>query len=158
MKQVIQLDSAGYFAGVTTADESPLEPGVFLIPGGCIEAAVPDVPEGQRAKWEGSWVLEGLPQPAPEPTSTDDEQQPLEMVAEVTMRQARLALLAAGLLDDVNAALNAIPNEAQRKAALIEWEFSNTVKRDMALVQQLAPTLGQSEPELDDHFEQAAQL
>lgn len=71
MKQVIQLDHAGYFAGLTTADESPLEPGVLLIPGGCIEATAPTIPEGQRAKWEGAWVFEDIlqqePTPAPEP-------------------------------------------------------------------------------------------
>jgi hypothetical protein len=67
MKQVIQLDAAGYFVGFATADESPLEPGVFLIPGGCIEAPTPAVPEGQRAKWNGAWVFEDIPQPEPEP-------------------------------------------------------------------------------------------
>jgi hypothetical protein len=67
MKQVIQLDSAGYFAGFATADESPLEPGVFLIPGGCIDVAAPTVPKGQRAKWNGVWVFEDIPQPEPEP-------------------------------------------------------------------------------------------
>jgi hypothetical protein len=67
MKQVIQLDAAGYFVGFATADESPLEPGVYLIPGGCIEAPAPTVPEGQRAKWNGAWVFEDIPQPEPEP-------------------------------------------------------------------------------------------
>jgi hypothetical protein len=66
MRQVIQLDAEGYFDGFTTADESPLEPGVFLMPGGCIEAAAPTVLEGQRAKWNGAWVLEDIPQPEPE--------------------------------------------------------------------------------------------
>jgi lysozyme family protein len=70
MKQVIQLDAAGYFVGFATADESPLEPGVFLIPGGCIEATTPTVPEGQRAKWDGAWVFEDVPQPEPEPEPT----------------------------------------------------------------------------------------
>lgn len=65
MKQVIQLDAAGYFCGFVTADASPLEPDVFLIPGGCIEADAPTVPEGQRAKWEGAWVFEDIQQPAP---------------------------------------------------------------------------------------------
>jgi hypothetical protein len=66
MKQVIQLDTAGYFVGFATADESPLEPGVLLIPGGCIEAPTPAVPDGQRAKWNGEWVFEDIPQPEPE--------------------------------------------------------------------------------------------
>ena len=97
------------------------------------------------------WVAEGN-----EPLPADPVIPP--KITEVTMRQARLALLGAGLLDGVDAALNAIPNEAQRKAALIEWEFSNTVQRDMALVQQLAPALGLSEQQLDNLFAQAAQL
>jgi hypothetical protein len=74
MKQVIQLDAAGYFVGFATADESPLEPGVYLIPGGCIEAATPDVPEGQRAMWNGAWVFEDIPQPEPE-----QEPEPVEL-------------------------------------------------------------------------------
>jgi hypothetical protein len=63
MKQVIQLDANGYFSGFATTDESPLEPGVFLIPGGCIETAAPTVPEGQCAKWDGAWLFEDIPQP-----------------------------------------------------------------------------------------------
>ena len=98
-----------------------------------------------------AWLAEGN-EPLPADSGIPSK------VTEVTMRQARLALLGAGLLDDVDAALNAIPNEAQRKAALIEWEFSNTVQRDMSLVQQLAPALGLSEQQLDNLFAQAAQL
>ena len=67
MKQVSQLDQDGYFVGVTTADLSPLEPGVYLIPGGAIDATPPTVPEGQRAKWNGQWMFEDIPQPEPEP-------------------------------------------------------------------------------------------
>ena len=40
---------------------------MLLIPGGCIEATAPTVPEGQRAKWEGAWVFEDIPQPEPMP-------------------------------------------------------------------------------------------
>lgn len=67
MKQVVQLDKDGYFFGMAVADESPLEPGVFLIPGCCIDTAAPVVPEGKRAKWEGTWVFEDIPQPEVEP-------------------------------------------------------------------------------------------
>lgn len=65
MKQVIQLDNNGYFVGLTTADESPLEAGVFLLPAGAIDVNAPTVPSGQRAKWIGSWLFEDVPQPEP---------------------------------------------------------------------------------------------
>lgn len=68
MKQVIQLDENSYFIGVTVADESPLEPGVFLMPAMTVEASVPVVPEGHRAKWNGSgFSFEVISQPEPEP-------------------------------------------------------------------------------------------
>jgi hypothetical protein len=67
MKQVSQLDQDGYFVGVVSADPSPLEPGVYLIPGGAVDAPAPTIPEGQRAKWDGAWVFEDIPQPEPEP-------------------------------------------------------------------------------------------
>jgi hypothetical protein len=77
MKQVVQLDAAGYFVGITVADESPLEPGIFILPGGAVDAKVPNVPQGKRAKWEGSWVFEDIPQSTPEsePEPLTPEQQ-----------------------------------------------------------------------------------
>jgi len=77
MKQVSQLDQDGYFVGVTTADPSPLEPDVYLIPGGCIDEPAPTISEGQRAKWDnGQWVFEKIPPEKPEqpyPSWTYDE-------------------------------------------------------------------------------------
>ena len=68
-KVVSQLDSNGYYVRPTEADESPLEPGVWLIPGKAVDVPPPDVPEGFRAKWDGStFVMEELPPPEPEPT------------------------------------------------------------------------------------------
>lgn len=77
---------------------------------------------------------------------------------QVTMRQARLALLAAGLLDDVEEAIAAIPDPVQRKAAQIEWEYANMIERQSEFVQQLAVGLGLSTEQLDDLFMQAAAL
>jgi hypothetical protein len=65
MKQAVQLDINGYFVGVTEADESPLESGVFLLPAGAIDVLPPVVPEGKRAKWDGDWVFEDIPSPPP---------------------------------------------------------------------------------------------
>lgn len=63
------------------------------------------------------------------------------VVRVVDMAQARLALLAMGLLDDVEQALELLPEE-QKRAAKIEWEFRQTVRSDNALVIALTDMLG----------------
>lgn len=77
--------------------------------------------------------------------------------AAVTMRQARLALLQNGLLDQVNSAVAAMPGAAGQ-AARIEWEFSSTVERHRPLVQSLGAALSLSEAQLDQLFNLAASL
>lgn len=75
----------------------------------------------------------------------------------VTMRQARLALLAAGLLASVNAAIAAMPG-TEGDAARIEWEFAAHVERQQPLVLALASALALTEQQLDDLFVAAAAL
>lgn len=77
--------------------------------------------------------------------------------ASVTMRQARLALLGAGLLDDVDAAINAMPSP-QKEAARIAWEYSQEVQRHNGVVAALGPLLGLTDAQIDDLFLTAAQL
>jgi hypothetical protein len=81
----------------------------------------------------------------------------VEVPQKVTMRQARLALLTAGLLDDVESAIDALP-EPPRKAARIEWEFSSEVYRDRDFVLMLGQVLGLDSEEMDDLFITAATL
>lgn len=75
----------------------------------------------------------------------------------VTMRQARLALLGAGVLPQVDAAINSLP-EPQKSAARITWEYSAEVQRHNGLVSQMAPALGLTEAQIDALFIQAATL
>jgi len=75
----------------------------------------------------------------------------------VTMRQARLALLKKGLLDQVQPAIDSLP-EPDRRAADIEWEYGATVERDNALIQSLTPAMGMTDTEVDDLFKLAATL
>lgn len=57
-KIVYQTDHLGIYTGKTVADRSPLEPDVWLIPGGCVEVAPPAVPEKKAARWDGrKWQL-----------------------------------------------------------------------------------------------------
>lgn len=84
--------------------------------------------------------------------------QPPEPVPQiVTMRQARLALLGAGLLSQVDAAIDALP-EPQKSAARIEWDYSSEVHRSRPFVQQLGHALGLTDEQLDALFTQAATL
>jgi hypothetical protein len=57
--QVWQVGEDGYLVGAIEAEPDPLTPGAWLIPRGCVTAAPPDVPAGQRARWTGeAWQLE----------------------------------------------------------------------------------------------------
>lgn len=75
----------------------------------------------------------------------------------VTMRQARLALLAAGLLANVDTAIDSLPSPT-KEAARIEWDYSSTVERHRGLVQSLGATMGLTDAQLDALFIQAATL
>ena len=75
----------------------------------------------------------------------------------VTMRQARLALLGAGLLSQVDAAIDSL-DEPMKTAAKIEWDYSSSVERNRQLVNVLGPLLGLSEEQLDDLFIAAEKL
>ncbi|VVO66008.1 hypothetical protein PS903_01028 [Pseudomonas fluorescens] len=57
-KTVFQTDHLGIYTGETFADLSPVEPDVWLIPGGCVEIAPPLIPAHQAARWNGrAWTL-----------------------------------------------------------------------------------------------------
>lgn len=152
-KQVSQLDTNGYFLGVTIADESPLEEGVFLIPAGAVDSLPPLIPEGKLARWNGEWTLDDIPQPEPEEPPVETE--PFKPKS-VTMRQARLALLEAGHYTAVETAINSIEDPIVKKASQIEWEYAATVDRDSSFTQGMAAALGLTEQDMDNLFMLAA--
>lgn len=86
MKTVSQLNADGIFVGPVIADESPLEPGVLLLPAGAVDLAPPLLEAGQFARYEGgAWVVAAIPQPdqppeAPEPTLEQIKDQARAMV------------------------------------------------------------------------------
>jgi hypothetical protein len=101
------------------------------------------VGQGVVSEWAG---------PLPVPPA-----QPVQVPSAVTMRQARLALLGAGKLAAVTAAINALPSP-QKEAAQIEWEYSQEVQRHNGFVAQLGPVLGLDADALDALFVAAARL
>ena len=94
--------------------------------------------------WDGGTFIKPPPLPPVVPQS-------------VTMRQARLALLAAGKLAAVNSAIAAMASP-QKEAAQIEWEYSQTVERDRPFVLTLGAALGLDDAQLDALFVAAAAL
>lgn len=77
-----------------------------------------------------------------------------EIPQEVTMRQARLALLHSGYLEIVNTAVEAMPG-LQGDVARIEWNYSKGVERHKALVVALTAGFGWSEEFVDNLFKLA---
>lgn len=93
-----------------------------------------------------TWLADGnTPQPADIP--------PVYHATSVSMRQARLQLLALGHLDTVDNAVAQMPRAAQ-----IEWEYATSVDRDNALAAAMCALLGWSEADRDAYFDAAAQL
>lgn len=78
--------------------------------------------------------------------------------ASVTRRQARQALLLSGLLDNVQPAIDAIPDATERGMAQIEWDDSQVFERDRPLLIQIGMALGLDDAGLDALFLQAAAL
>ena len=77
--------------------------------------------------------------------------------AKVSMRQARLALIQQGLLDQVNAVIASLP-EPEKSIVETEWEYAATVERKSPWIATLAPALNMTEEQMDDLFKLAATL
>ena len=72
---------------------------------------------------------------------------------QVTMRQARLALLSAGLLDDVEVVI-----AAAGRAAQLEWEYAAVVYRSNPAVAAVQQQESLTDAQIDDLFREAAKL
>lgn len=145
MTTVYTTDDQLIYAGPVEIDpDGPLPPHSTL-------TAPPATTGNQVALLDGGgWVVLAARPPVPSPA--------VRVPASVTMRQARLALLGAGLLDDVDAAIASIPDPVTRRAAQIEWEFSNEVQRFNEFTSMLGSGLGLSAAQIDQLFLQAVTL
>lgn len=84
-KKVYSYDGkTGLYVGETVADESPLEPGVFLIPRHATEQEPPsEIAAGFAAFWRGNiWSVEAIPEQDDDLDGLQDAPQGFEPVAE----------------------------------------------------------------------------
>ena len=76
----------------------------------------------------------------------------------VTSRQGQQALLLAGLLDDAEAAINAIVDDTERAVTLLYWNKAQTFERDNPLIVAIGSALGLNSDAIDQLFITAAAL
>ena len=126
--ELIRIDNPADWMGLTDVTPPSFDPATA----GCF--------------WRGDhWeIVQAQPQVEPVP-------------AAVSMRQARLALLKAGLLSQVNTAVAAMPGP-EGDAARIDWEYAQEVRRDSPLVAGLAGVLELTATQLDELFTLAGGL
>ena len=87
-------------------------------------------------------------------TMREDEMRARNPVPQqVTMRQARLALLSAGLLDDVEMVI-----AAAGRAAQLEWEYAAVVDRTNPAIAAVQQQEALTDAQIDDLFREAAKL
>ena len=109
------------------------------------------------------WVLRGdtlsdlewidTEQSVPTQAEVDAQIQKQDVPQSVTPRQARLALLEAGFLDQVEAAVETIGG-----ATKITWEYATVFLRDDPMIATLGALLNLTSAQIDALFIRAAQL
>ena len=108
-------------------------------------------PEGKR-HFTDEAPREGWRLMTAEEVAIADAPPPPPVPASVSMRQGRLALLAAGLLDTVEAGIASIPDATKRRAAEIDWEYATEIRRQSPLIASLGPALGLTDAQIDGLF------
>jgi len=83
----------------------------------------------------------------------------LEVPATVSARQIRLWLVRHGIsLAQVEAAIDAIPDQLQRDSVRVEWEYAPYIERAHPMLLPLAVALGLTEAQVDQAFREASAI
>lgn len=158
-KVVSQCDERGYFVGQTLADESPLEPGVFLIPRLAVDAPPPEVPEGHLAGWNGTnWFFEKAPPATDGAESEPPAEETPSVPSVVTRAQGKAALIQSGYWQAVLDYVAAIDDPVQRALTEVALNDTQTWQRSSPFLTSVAQALGLSGEQLDDLFLIAASI
>ncbi|AGR47754.1 tail fiber assembly like protein [Sinorhizobium phage phiM7] len=138
--------------GADEADESPLEPGVYLIPAHATTIEPPEPLDGKYIVFLGNeWGYAEVPQTPPAPPVYVP---PLPgEVTSVSARQFKLQLYYTGILEIVNGWAQTQPVPVQ-----LAYEYSSTFVKNDPMMRQGFTDLGFTEEQMDDFFNAAALL
>lgn len=133
------------------ADESPLEPGVYLIPAYATAIAPPAIPAGQQARFtDGAWALETVPEPPTTPSPTPPA---LEDLKRQKHDELRLAFDVA--LDGGFTASDGITYDCNRQA-LNDWDMlDRRIDRQGLTMLQIRDHFNQDRTMTVEQFRQA---
>lgn len=154
------------YTGSTWADESPLEPGVFLIPAHSTATPPPAAPQGLQAVWDGdSWELEAAPAPPPEPEPVfparyiSDRQfyQQLAVAEIITQNEALAAVKVGEIPTALSTFLDAL-SPGDRFAAEMLLSGATVFDRYHPLTIAVGSAQGMSSEQIDQFFIAAAGL
>lgn len=159
-------DNFGWYTQSVDTDE--------VLPNSSSIAPPTGLAEGHRANYTGNeWIDMEYTPPIPEmPIYIPEPQVYVELTEEqlainhskipkpqvVTMRQAQLALLGAGLFDGIMPIINAIADPTEKQAALIEWTTAKEVQRTSTFLSKMQAALGKTDAEIDTLFEIASNI
>lgn len=184
MKTVYQTDHFGVFVGATLADESPMEPGVWLIPAGCVEVPPPEVGPNEVPVWGPQGWTVMVPQPPTEGGEAVPPKTPEEVLEEeraamslsfaqfvvglveqqwVSPQEGSAWLSGSALPAAVEAALGTIPETAEggsmpRLRARARALRPSEVQRNNELLLLMASMQNASPEDLDGFFRSYAAI
>ncbi len=142
------FDEASKFTGEYIAQESPLEPGVFIIPESSTDITPPEILADEFLLCTGSqWQVNKIPAPEPVPEPTIEE---LRSTMVLTPAQARIKLAGLGLLDGIETTIAALPIT---DPVSIYWYYATEFRRDDAILNTFCTDkLGMTAEQIDGLF------